>query len=285
MKRPGVFCAAIAIVLGLLEAFVWMPNRYRIDGCTTTATAHTNLIQRSLHPVYPHSLIPGGAYTPGELRSACGRDPVLQRHYIGFDTRHSWLVLLNEDRWQYASARTGGSVYWTKHRVLVRKGELLLTDGHGYIRCRCGNRLSAARPDGGAWPWIPGQEIQDGGTDEMEIDMPPSGIPYEHGLVVIPNEYGNYNSQPSMFDGSDQGIAVPGAGTTPASSLEQIPPAVFVPPFPVFQNTLAPVYPATPVLPVPPAIVQTPEPSELPILFLILIGAILALTYPKRNKP
>src|SRR5690242_20581611 len=35
-------------------------------------------------PVYPYSIIPGGAWSQPELRSALSRDPVAAEHYKGF---------------------------------------------------------------------------------------------------------------------------------------------------------------------------------------------------------
>ncbi len=42
----------------------------------------------------------------------------------------------------YVSYRTPSGIYWTKNRVPLREGELVLTDGGSEVRGRCGNRIS-----------------------------------------------------------------------------------------------------------------------------------------------
>ncbi len=97
---------------------------------------------RSLRLRYPYSIIPGGAYSPAELRGASERDQLIREHYIGFDMPSTRLVTLTTDRYQYVSFRLNNKVFWTKKRLLIPKGEVLMTDGTNYARTRCGNRLS-----------------------------------------------------------------------------------------------------------------------------------------------
>lgn len=98
---------------------------------------------RSLRPNYPYSVIPGGAYSPAELRFANEKDRVVREHYADFDLRAARLVTLSEDRFQYVSYRVKNQVYWTRNKIRIPKGEILLTDGTNYCRTRCGNRLSS----------------------------------------------------------------------------------------------------------------------------------------------
>jgi len=93
-------------------------------------------------PVYPYSVIRGGAYSAGELIQALDADPVAARHYAVF--RRS-LVHTAESPFAnavYLSYRVGNAVYWTSRAVRVPRGETLLTDGRNYARARCGNRIS-----------------------------------------------------------------------------------------------------------------------------------------------
>ena len=98
---------------------------------------------RALRPNYPYSVVPGGVYSPAELRSALERDPVVRDHYAGFNAKAARLVTLAEDRFQYVSYRQNNKVYWTSKKLRISKGEVLLTDGQNFARTRCGNRLSA----------------------------------------------------------------------------------------------------------------------------------------------
>lgn len=100
---------------------------------------------RSLRPNYPFSVIPGGAYSPAELRLVNQRDPLVRDHYSDFDMNAARLVTLTADRYQYASYRINNRIFWTRNRLKIPKGEVLLTDGRNYARTRCGNRLSPTR--------------------------------------------------------------------------------------------------------------------------------------------
>ncbi len=42
----------------------------------------------------------------------------------------------------YVSYRIGNKVFWTKHKLALRKGEAMLSDGTNMARTRCGNRIS-----------------------------------------------------------------------------------------------------------------------------------------------
>jgi hypothetical protein len=92
-------------------------------------------------PVYPYSIVSGGVRNVQELRSAAQQDPVVGLHYAGFDYAHARLVQLLTERFAYVSYRIGNRVYWTRHRVKLRKGEALLTDGKMTARIRCANRV------------------------------------------------------------------------------------------------------------------------------------------------
>ena len=97
--------------------------------------------------VYPYSIIPGGVKDPGDLRRAALRDYVVRRHFSHFDYDHAQLVRATEAREVYHSYRVRDTVYWTRRRVRLHLGELLLTDGKITARARCGNQISdTAKP-------------------------------------------------------------------------------------------------------------------------------------------
>ncbi len=98
---------------------------------------------RALRPDYPYSVIPGGAYSPAELRYASEKDHLVRIHYADFNLRNARLVRLTDERFQYVSFRLHERIYWTRNQLRIPKGEILLTDGHYYARTRCGNRLSS----------------------------------------------------------------------------------------------------------------------------------------------
>lgn len=91
--------------------------------------------------VYKYSVVPGGVRTVSELRWAAEHDPVVAAHYAGFDYDHARVVKLVLARTAYVSYRIGNKVYWTRHRVSLKKGETVITDGKMTARGRCANRV------------------------------------------------------------------------------------------------------------------------------------------------
>jgi PEP-CTERM motif len=92
-------------------------------------------------PVYPYSVVPGGVKDARELKWVADHDPVVAAHYAGFDYDNARLVRLVLERTVYVSYRIGNKVYWTRHRIKLKKGETVLTDGKITARTRCGNRV------------------------------------------------------------------------------------------------------------------------------------------------
>jgi PEP-CTERM motif len=104
--------------------------------------------------VYPYSIIAGGAESPKELKEAAAADPVVAQHYADFDITKAHRVTLDSPQLMYVSYRIGNKVFWTKHKLALRKGEPMLSDGHNMARTRCGNRVSVlpVRPNAPAEP-------------------------------------------------------------------------------------------------------------------------------------
>ena len=92
-------------------------------------------------PVYRYSVVPGGVKDAKELKWAAEHDPVVAAHYAGFDYDHARVVRLVLARTAYVSYRIGNKVYWTRHRISLKKGETLITDGRMTARTRCANRV------------------------------------------------------------------------------------------------------------------------------------------------
>jgi hypothetical protein len=91
--------------------------------------------------IYPYSVIPGGVRDAHELKWVADHDPVVAAHYAGFDYDHARIVKLVLSRTVYLSYRIGNKVYWTRHRISLKKGEELITDGKITGRTRCANRV------------------------------------------------------------------------------------------------------------------------------------------------
>jgi hypothetical protein len=98
--------------------------------------------------VYPYSVVPGGVKDLDDLRYAAARDYVVRRHYARFDYSQARLVRAREAREVYLSYRIRDTVFWTRRKIRLHLGELLLTDGKITARARCGNQISdTAKPE------------------------------------------------------------------------------------------------------------------------------------------
>jgi hypothetical protein len=94
-------------------------------------------------PVYKYSVIPGGAYSPEELKQALESDEVAARHYAVFQRASLRTEPSRFVQPVYVSYRVGDAVFWTRRPVALAAHETLLTDGANFARARCGNRVSA----------------------------------------------------------------------------------------------------------------------------------------------
>src|SRR5271157_4469666 len=133
----------------ILPGSVWMRGNVGKDLALMVARSAKPAKSLARIPgVYPYSVVPGGVQDPDGLRSAAQRDYVVRRHYAHFDYSHARLVRATEAREVYLSYRVRDSIFWTRRRIRLHLGELLLTDGKITARARCGNQISdAAKPE------------------------------------------------------------------------------------------------------------------------------------------
>ena len=158
--------------------------------------------------VYPYSVIAGGAQSAQELREAVAVDPVVAQHYADFDIAKTRRVTLDAPKLVYVSYRLGNKVFWTKHKVALRKGEAMLSDGPNMARTRCGNRISVlpVRPNAPAEP----------SSSELEGPefAPMVSSPYLAAYSVSP---------PAMFSGPIQLPGGPTASFVPVAPFFPLP--------------------------------------------------------------
>jgi len=125
--------------------------------------------------VYPYSVIPGGVRSAEDLRQLSQHDPVVGIHYDGFDFQHARIVQLDQPKLVYLSYRMGDRIYWTRKRVSLHKGEMLITDGIIFARLRCANRVSEVPQPGVSAEEPPAGKFEEpvlqGGT-AMEVPWP-----------------------------------------------------------------------------------------------------------------
>ncbi len=219
-------------------------------------------------PVYPYSIIPGGVSSPGELKSAVTTDPVVASHYSGFDLAKARVIRLNKELAAYVSYRKGNKVYWTSHKLVLRAGENIITDGFHSARTRCGNRISetAVKPVNSKDPTI------------AELETPePDGRSFPSDSPLAPWVGSNSVAPLSAPPGSDHGGFIPPivpiffGGGSPSHPSHNPPPTNPVPPG-------VPLIPPPPDTPPPPGPQPTPVPEPGTLLLLATgISASLAL--------
>jgi len=127
----------------------WTRDNVRKDLALMAArSARPAKVLAPITDVYPYSVLPGGVKDPDDLRAAAARDYVVRRHYAHFDFSHAHLVRASEAREVYLSYRIRDTVFWTRRKIRLHLGELLLTDGNITARARCGNQISdTAKPE------------------------------------------------------------------------------------------------------------------------------------------
>ena len=137
-----------AVALQHLSPSLFRASRFSVSDPEVAASRHIlSLTQQEStrqledRPVYPYSVVPGGVRDAQDLKWVSQHDPVVASHYAGFDYDHARVVRLVLARTAYVSYRIGNHVYWTSHRVTLKKGETVLTDGKITARSRCGNRV------------------------------------------------------------------------------------------------------------------------------------------------
>jgi len=279
-QRIGVIALA-ALATTLAFKGVWKAVQL-VRPLTLSAVAPrgtVSTLERALRPVYPYSVIPGGAYTPAELRNSIAKDKVVQAHYSDFDVSSARAVTLEADRFQYVSYRLNNKVYWTSRKLRIPKGEVLLTDGKHFARTRCGNRLCDTRQTPTTFP----------PPSYRSLSLPPftPKLLAKGQVTLAPAPaLAELLSEPLQpgFDFGLPGVApfVGPAPPMPGSTPEALPPiGVLSPPLmlsggvPILPSTPSvpstPLIPSTPSIPIgpigpappPPVIADVPEPASL----------------------
>jgi hypothetical protein len=146
----------------LPESFLARRNVRKDLALLAAVSGKTPRVATGRPRVFAYSVVPGGVRDASELRAIAARDYVVRRHYAQFNFQEARLVRAEEARAVYLSYRVRDAIYWTRRRVRLHRGELLLTDGKITARARCGNQISdTAKP-----------EVSEEEPDEDVLDRP-----------------------------------------------------------------------------------------------------------------
>jgi PEP-CTERM motif-containing protein len=159
-------------------------------------------------PVYPYSVVPGGVEDAKELKWVAEHDPVVAAHYAGFDYDHAQVVRLVLAQTAYVSYRIGNHIYWTRHRLKLRKGEKVITDGRIVLRARCANRVEKVPQQASAAVEPPAVTFDQptGGGLGTALQSPP--VPFQSALLNRP-VIGSGTGPLSLYDPFGGGTWVP----------------------------------------------------------------------------
>lgn len=187
-RNSGSLYLVCGIGFGTLAA-IWLPYsvltptrilRGRSDGESqhdrvSLVPVRPAAIRNPSRPIYPYSVIRGGAYSAGELDQALRNDPVVAAHYADFDRGHMRVTQAPAAAAVYVSYRKDDRVYWTSRKIQLPAGESLLSDGVHTARVRCGNRVSLT-PQGPVHPREPSAiELDVPQWSTGKADVPPNG--------------------------------------------------------------------------------------------------------------
>lgn len=190
--------------------------------------------------VYPYSVIPGGVASPEEILEAARRDPVVARHYTGFDARRARTMTLRQPRLAYVSYRVKDKIYFTKKPVRLFEGEQVITDGKTTIRARCGNKVEEA-PQMAVSAEEPPEEVLN--TPKLEAE-PERSAP----AVAAPGL-----ETPKLEEEAPLAAVTPPAGFAPLDVPPRGPGGIWLTPPPAGGGFLPPVSAPGPGASLPPA--------------------------------
>ena len=138
----AALCVALALIVGNhrtpAESIAFIPPSVPDADGALLETVSVAMSQG----VYPYSVIPGGVHSAAEFSAKRTSDPVVAKHYSDVSVSTLHVEQVSDTRSAYMSYRIDDRVYWTKNRLPLRAGEVILTDGETTIRGRCGNRVS-----------------------------------------------------------------------------------------------------------------------------------------------
>jgi hypothetical protein len=139
--------------------------------------------QRPPHAVYPFSLVAGGVYSAADLKRALATSESLRSHYKNFDFKHVRLIRIRNNTPAFVSYRKDGKIFWTKRKLTIHSGELVLADGHYLVRARCANQISFV-------PQTPIDPIPSNVEERLDVPLAPTPMDYtrlrEIGSPLVP---------------------------------------------------------------------------------------------------
>ncbi len=172
MKRGLLFIVGVVAVAAF--GYFYARPRYLALTSAEIEKVFPAPTYRAARTQFPYSVIPGGVLNAAELTESIRRDRVVRDHYDDINPARLVPARMPKAAMAYVSFRKNDQVYWTRNKVMLPAGELVLSDGVNYVRARCGNRVKFfPSPEASAEKRrAPIPPVEDPPFDVMEAGMP-----------------------------------------------------------------------------------------------------------------
>lgn len=150
---------SLAILIALIAVWVWQDHAGKVlvslkenapvrNGATATSPGYTPVDMGTDEPADAASEVAGqwyGLCEKGRVRSVedfrmiVANDPLLARHFAGFDWKNARMGKNEEVLWTYLSYRKGGTIFSTTKKIKLPLGDGYISDGQRKIRTFCCN--------------------------------------------------------------------------------------------------------------------------------------------------
>jgi hypothetical protein len=171
-QRHVIYLAVLTLIaIGLFR--LQMADRDAVVAAEIAAYSPAPMARVAAAPknvVYNYSVIPGGERNVADFCGEIQSDAAFK----GFNCNVAYETTLRSPIAVFMTFKKNGHIYWTKHLVSVKAGELIYTDGHRSFLARCGNEIGFA-------PQAPTMEI-----DESLLSQPAVPVAAAAALVLAP---------------------------------------------------------------------------------------------------
>ena len=180
-----LFWSAAAIAVLVLAGVLYLGDRNKSGRTDRTGTAAGDEQSSGVHskatPVKfrvgtEYYFLPGGILSVAQFRQSFLTDAALAAQFPDFNFSKAHFELLSKDTCAFVAYRVGTKFGWTRHCIMLRKNETVLTDGRYTLRVRCGNLISATTKI----PLLPQGVQEEIDTDEI---LP---IPSDYVVTDVP---------------------------------------------------------------------------------------------------
>jgi hypothetical protein len=173
--------AAIAVLVLAGVLYVSDRNQSGKDRSGTAAGEPSGGVHSEAIPVASrvgtgHDFVPGGLLSVAQFRRSLRADAALAAQFPEFNFSRARFGYMSKDTCAFVAYRVAAKFGWTRHCIVLRKNEVVLTDGRYTLRARCGNLISGTTKI----PLLP-QPVQDE-IDKTNTAPTPGG----YGVAVLP---------------------------------------------------------------------------------------------------